>query len=74
MKNVHLKKLFVDLFLGIHLFDVNTGKPISPVKHHIEVLEVALSKSGGRQLVVLDRNRDLWITGLVNVQFKKLGI
>ena len=68
---------------AIYLFDITTGKPINdekggPFRHYIEVSEIALNQSSvlgsntGRQLVIVDKNRDMWVTGL-KVNFKKLG-
>jgi intraflagellar transport protein 80 len=43
-------------------------------------MEVALNQSSalgtggyGRQLVIVDKNRDMWITGLNRINFKKMG-
>ncbi|KAJ3393213.1 Intraflagellar transport protein 80 [Lobulomyces angularis] len=73
---------------SIYLFDVTTGTPLAsvsgggPFRHSIEVMELALNQSSligatsginGRQLVIVDKNRDMWITGLIKVNFKKLG-
>ena len=59
----------------IHLLDVASGKSLAgvlPIKHEIEIIEVALSQvalgnvaSGSeRKLVFIDRNRDLWLHNL----------
>jgi hypothetical protein len=47
------------------------------MKHSAEILELALNQSSssvGRQLVVLDKNRELSITLALKPSFKKLGI
>uniref|UniRef100_A0A061RJ59 Intraflagellar transport protein 80-like n=1 Tax=Tetraselmis sp. GSL018 TaxID=582737 RepID=A0A061RJ59_9CHLO len=49
----------------VRLFDTASGRPLGePVAHHQELTAVALSQSGGlpeRRLLLLDRNRDLFI-------------
>ncbi|KAJ3051223.1 Intraflagellar transport protein 80 [Rhizophlyctis rosea] len=63
---------------AIHIFDTTTGRPIStqPFKHTMEISELALSQSKsnvGRQLVVVDKNRDMYITPVGKANWKKLG-
>ncbi|OAJ40437.1 hypothetical protein BDEG_24171 [Batrachochytrium dendrobatidis JEL423] len=63
---------------AIFLFDVVSGRQIgdAPLKHSQEVLEIALNQlvsPAGRQMVVLDKNRDLFITRTLKPLFKKLG-
>ncbi|KAH9277413.1 hypothetical protein BASA83_000284 [Batrachochytrium salamandrivorans] len=63
---------------AIYLFDVVSGRQIgeAPLKHSQEILQVALSQSvspAGRQIVVLDKNCDLFISRARKFQFKKLG-
>ncbi len=53
----------------VHLFDATSGKALSdPVKHDLEVVEIALNQSGSvseRKLFLIDRNRDLFITPII---------
>eukprot|EP00842_Homolaphlyctis_polyrhiza_P004118 jgi/Hompol1/4707/HPOL_002297-RA len=64
---------------AIYLFDVASGRQLSPdgpLKHAQEVLEVALNQptsAAGRQLIILDKNRDMYITRTLKPQLKKLG-
>lgn len=71
---------------AVYVFDVSTGKPLAsvegggPIRHKIEVLEVALNQSSaagtggyGRQLVIVDKNREMWITSLNKINFMKMG-
>ncbi|KAJ3020204.1 Intraflagellar transport protein 80 [Thoreauomyces humboldtii] len=62
----------------IFLFETHSGRPLGTgtVKHHAEVAEIALNPSAstvGRQLVVVDKNRDMFISTVVRSDFKKLG-
>ncbi len=77
------------LLLAVYLFDVHTGKPLSTIengmfRHYIDVVDVALNQSSskgpnsgggasGRQMVIVDKNRDMWLIGLIKFQPKKLG-
>eukprot|EP01135_Chromosphaera_perkinsii_P002827 Nk52_evm17s228 gene=Nk52_evmTU17s228 len=51
----------------IHVIDVNTGKelPNSPIRHTIDVLQIALDQPGtnslDRHLAVVDKNNDLYV-------------
>ncbi|KAI8926289.1 WD40-repeat-containing domain protein [Entophlyctis helioformis] len=63
---------------AIYIFDVSSGRQLGdgPLKHTQDILEVALNlptSPAGRQLVVLDKNRDLFITRVLKPQLKKLG-
>ena len=53
----------------VRLFEAANGKPLGqPVVHHLELTAVALNQSGGlpdRRLLLLDRNRDLYLMPLV---------
>lgn len=53
-------------------------------RHYIDVVDVALNQSSskgpnagggasGRQMVIVDKNRDMWLIGLIKFQPKKLG-
>lgn len=61
----------------IHLFDVQNGRPIGEgIKHSMEVLELSLNQSTmgvGRQIVVVDKNREMFISGIAKTMWKKLG-
>jgi len=56
----------------VHMFDALTGKPLGTssssgksLKHHTELLTIALDHRGPpatRQLILLDKNHDLYIT------------
>mmetsp|Transcript_28907 Transcript_28907/g.81402 ORF Transcript_28907/g.81402 Transcript_28907/m.81402 type:complete len:781 (+) Transcript_28907:949-3291(+) len=50
----------------VRLFEATTGRPLgAPITHHLELTAVALNFAGGlpdRRLLLLDRNRDLYIT------------
>ncbi|KAL2911875.1 hypothetical protein HK105_208658 [Polyrhizophydium stewartii] len=63
---------------SIYIFDVASGRQIGDgaIKHSQEVLEIALNQSAsaaGRQIVILDKNRDLHIARILKPQLKKLG-
>lgn len=57
----------------IHLFETQTGKPVGsgqPIQHSLEVMEIALSQCGqvsGRQLAIIDKNRDLYLTPVKHI-------
>ena len=62
----------------IHIFDIKTGSAIgeSNMKHSADILEIALNQSSssvGRQLAVLDKNRELSLTLALKPNFKKIG-
>jgi intraflagellar transport protein 80 len=66
----------------IHLLDVASGKPVgSPLKHELEIVEVALSAGplgnvatgADRKLVFIDRNRDLWLANLASASSSRAG-
>ncbi|KAI8586701.1 WD40-repeat-containing domain protein [Geranomyces variabilis] len=66
----------------VFFFDTHSGRALVPasLKHHAEIAEIALSQtpasaaSGGRQLVLVDRNRDMYITPVgAKTDVKKLG-
>lgn len=62
----------------IHLFDVNSGAPFGEgsIKHVTDILEIGLSQSVNssiRQLIVLDKNRELHIGSTLKANFKKIG-
>jgi intraflagellar transport protein 80 len=74
MKKVYL----VFLKLAVYLFDVKTGNPFGQgqIKHSTDILEIGLSQaksSFGRNLTVIDKNRELFMTKIVKEDFKKLG-
>lgn len=60
-----------------HILDIQTGKPLSdPVKHEVEIVEVALSQTGlvsDRKLLFIDRNRDLFLATVHRPSNVKLG-
>ncbi|KAJ3314721.1 Intraflagellar transport protein 80 [Boothiomyces sp. JEL0838] len=63
---------------NIYLFDVASGRLIGdgPIKHTMDVIEIAINKANsgaGRQLVVVDKNRDMYITKVMKPLFQKLG-
>mmetsp|Transcript_12103 Transcript_12103/g.27941 ORF Transcript_12103/g.27941 Transcript_12103/m.27941 type:complete len:770 (-) Transcript_12103:166-2475(-) len=49
----------------VRAFDVTSGREVGePVKHTMDVVFVSLNKYGGvgdRKLILIDRNRDLWV-------------
>lgn len=55
---------------AIHLFETSSGKPLGdgkPIQHSHEVLEIVLNQCGPvnfRQLALVDKNRDLFITAV----------
>lgn len=58
---------------------MKTGNPFGQgqIKHSADILEIGLSQaksSFGCNLTVIDKNRELFITKIVNVNFKKLGM
>ncbi|KAI8818239.1 WD40-repeat-containing domain protein [Fimicolochytrium jonesii] len=62
----------------VFLFETHSGRPLGQgsVKHHVDIAEIGLNQSssaGTRQLVLVDRNRDMFITTVVRADFKKLG-
>ncbi|TPX54497.1 hypothetical protein PhCBS80983_g05895 [Powellomyces hirtus] len=63
----------------IFFFETHSGRPLGSgsIKHHAEVAEIGLNQSSastvGRQLVLVDKNRDMYITTVVRPDFKKLG-
>lgn len=66
------------LKLAVYLFDVKTGNPFGQgqIKHSADILEIGLSQaksSFGRNLTVIDKNRELFMTKIVKEDFKKLG-
>ena len=47
-----------------------------PILHSQDVLEISLSQSSspvGRQLSIVDKNRDLFLAKTIRPEFKKLG-
>lgn len=63
---------------NVYLFDVKTGRMIGegPLKHTTEIAEISLNKQNfgnGRQLVIVDKNRDLFLTKTVKPVLHKLG-
>lgn len=58
---------------AIHLFETQTGKLVGsgqPLQHMLEVMEIALSQCGStcdRQLAIIDKNRDLYITPVKHI-------
>lgn len=66
------------LILDVYLFEVISGRMIcdSPVTHSIDISELFLNKQNscaGRQLVIIDKNRDLYITKTSKILLSKLG-
>jgi intraflagellar transport protein 80 len=64
------------LILGMYIFDVNSGKQVSePIKHTQAIIQVSLNKSGdvGQFILLLDANRDLYISRVLQPLIKKLG-
>ena len=62
----------------VHLFDVNTGSPIGgkPLAHSVDVLELGISQcpsASSQHLVLLDKNKDLYIGMTHKPIFKKLS-
>jgi intraflagellar transport protein 80 len=63
---------------NIFLFEVKSGRMIGegPVKHNTEIIEVSLNKANspaGRQLVLLDKNRDMFLVKIPKGYTQKLG-
>jgi len=63
---------------SIIIFETTTGRLINkePLRHHQEILEIGLNlheSSYQRQLVIIDKNRDMYITPINKSLFKKLG-
>lgn len=62
---------------SVRFFDCAQGKPLGEeVTHALEVTEITLNQIGStpdRKLVVVDRNRDLYITPVLKPQVFKLG-
>jgi intraflagellar transport protein 80 len=70
------EKCKVNFNQGVYLFDITSGKPISdPIKHTQEILQISLNKSAssGRIILILDKNRDLYISKVLQPLVKKLG-
>jgi len=66
------------MLLAIIIFETSTGRLINkePLRHHQEILEIGLNlheSSYQRQLVIIDKNRDMYITPINKSLFKKLG-
>ncbi|ORY48676.1 WD40 repeat-like protein [Rhizoclosmatium globosum] len=64
----------------IYVFELNTGRLIgdgTPIKLPCEALEIALNQvigpSGCRQLAVVDKNREMFITPVYKPDIKKIG-
>ncbi|KAJ9526633.1 hypothetical protein QJQ45_017601 [Haematococcus lacustris] len=61
----------------VRLFDAAQGRPMGePIQHHLEIREVALSQVGtshDRQLIFIDRNRDLYIVPIIKRSVAKLA-
>ncbi|KAJ3187615.1 Intraflagellar transport protein 80, partial [Entophlyctis luteolus] len=64
----------------IYVFDVNSGRLIgdgSPIKLQADAVEIALNQvigpSGCRQLAVVDKNREMFITPIIKPELKKIG-
>lgn len=64
---------------NIHLFDITSGRTLGggPLKHHTEVCEMSMSQSNsssvGRQLVIVDKNRDMYFGTIAKLSLKKLA-
>ncbi|KAJ3106160.1 Intraflagellar transport protein 80 [Phlyctochytrium planicorne] len=63
----------------VYAFEVATGRQIgeNPIRCPTDILEISLnqvaSPLSGRQLLIIDKNRDLYITPVVKPNIKKLG-
>ncbi|KAJ1558255.1 Intraflagellar transport protein 80 [Nowakowskiella sp. JEL0078] len=63
---------------AIYLFEVQSGRqlPEMPIRFWNEIQEIALGQSGNgtgvRQIIILDKNRDLYL--MPTVQFKRNGV
>ncbi|KAF5830134.1 hypothetical protein DUNSADRAFT_15000 [Dunaliella salina] len=61
----------------VRFFDAAQGRPIGePFQHSLEIKEIQLSQVGTsteRQLILIDRNRDLYIVGIMKRQPAKLA-
>jgi intraflagellar transport protein 80 len=60
----------------VYLFDSETGKQRpDTIKHTQEIIQISLNLSNnvGRQLLILDKNRDLYISNDLKQNFKKIG-
>ncbi|KAI8909099.1 WD40-repeat-containing domain protein [Gorgonomyces haynaldii] len=63
---------------AIYLFDIQTGNKIGdgPIKHSQDITELSLNKTNspvGRLLLLLDKNRDLYLGKMTKTSFKKLA-
>lgn len=73
-----MKKVSKDTNLGVYLFDIKTGRILGDgaLKHTMGISEISLNKQSfgaGRQLVIIDKNRDLFISKIIKPSFFKLG-
>uniref|UniRef100_A0A7S3R5J7 Intraflagellar transport protein 80 n=1 Tax=Dunaliella tertiolecta TaxID=3047 RepID=A0A7S3R5J7_DUNTE len=61
----------------VRFFDAAQGRPIGePFQHSLEIKEIQLSQVGTsteRQLILIDRNRDLYVVGVMKRQPAKLA-
>uniref|UniRef100_A0A7S2QU27 Intraflagellar transport protein 80 n=2 Tax=Chlamydomonas chlamydogama TaxID=225041 RepID=A0A7S2QU27_9CHLO len=61
----------------VRFFDAAQGRPIGePFTHNLEIKEIALSQVGintDRQMIFIDRNRDLYVMPIMKRQVAKLG-
>lgn len=49
----------------VHVIDVSSGRASEPIKHSLDIAECALNQGGlasDRKLLLIDRNRDLFLT------------
>lgn len=62
---------------AVRFFDAAQGKPIGDMfAHSLEIKEIALSQAGNineRQLIFIDRNRDLYLMPVMKRAVAKLG-
>ncbi|KAI9103258.1 WD40-repeat-containing domain protein [Phlyctochytrium arcticum] len=63
---------------AIFIFETMTGRPLGTgqIKHTVDVAELGLNQSSSsvdRQLVLVDKNRDMFITTVIRPELKKLG-
>lgn len=61
----------------MHLFECSSGKSVAEgsFKHGVDIQEIGLNagSNAGRQLAIVDKNRDLFLSPASKCSFKKLG-
>jgi intraflagellar transport protein 80 len=68
----------------VHILDTLSGKALAePIRHELDITDIQLNSSGAsnafgggavdRKLFLIDRNRDLYLTGVLKTQLFKLA-